>query len=65
VATAAFGDGAERVLAELATAQMPDDSWLRAIEAFGEAQIRRSDGGSAPLEVRAILILRQLANTRE
>jgi hypothetical protein len=64
VATAAFGDGAERVLAELATAQMPDDSWLRAIEAFGEAQIRRSDGGSAPQEVRAILLLRQLANTR-
>jgi superfamily II DNA or RNA helicase len=37
IITAPYGVGAERILAELAGAPLPDDAWLRAVRAFGEA----------------------------
>jgi hypothetical protein len=40
-----LGEGAERVLAELADAPLPDDAWLRAVGAFGSLHAR---GGATP-----------------
>lgn len=37
IVTAPYGVGAERILAELAGATLPDEAWLRAVRAFGEA----------------------------
>jgi hypothetical protein len=37
IITAPYGVGAERILAELAGAPLPDEAWLRAVRAFGEA----------------------------
>lgn len=37
IITAPYGIGAERILAELAGAPLPDEAWLRAVRAFGEA----------------------------
>ena len=56
-----LGAGAERVLAELAAARMPDAAWLRAVAAFGEAAAgagassdgRREAGG----RLRALLLV--------
>ncbi|HJU90473.1 MAG TPA: DEAD/DEAH box helicase [Gemmatimonadaceae bacterium] len=57
--TAQFGIGAERVLAELATASMPDDAWLRAVSAFGEARRRsQADANEGDSAVVAMLLLR-------
>ena len=42
--SARYGVGAERVLDELAAAQMPDDAWLRAIGAFGQIHDRTPPG---------------------
>jgi hypothetical protein len=42
--SARYGVGAERVLDELAGAQMPDDAWLRAIGAFGQIHDRTPRG---------------------
>ena len=39
-ATARYGVGAERVLDELASADMPDEAWLRAIGTFGTIHAR-------------------------
>ncbi|HEU5183878.1 MAG TPA: DEAD/DEAH box helicase [Gemmatimonadaceae bacterium] len=41
IITAPYGVGAERILAELAGAPLPDEAWLRAVRAFGEANCRR------------------------
>ncbi|MDQ3997014.1 MAG: hypothetical protein M3303_08340, partial [Gemmatimonadota bacterium] len=38
-----LGDGAERVLSELAEAPLGDQAWLRAVAAFGE--VHRRDQG--------------------
>jgi hypothetical protein len=46
VAGAVYGHGAEQVLAELASASMPDESWLRAVECFVEVQRRRVGAGT-------------------
>lgn len=40
IITAPYGVGAERILAELAGAPLPDEAWLRAVRAFGEANGR-------------------------
>jgi superfamily II DNA or RNA helicase len=40
IITAPYGVGAERILAELAGAPLPDEAWLRALRAFGEANCR-------------------------
>ena len=40
IITAPYGVGAERILAELAGAPLPDEAWLRAVRAFGEANCR-------------------------
>ena len=40
IVTAPYGVGAERILAELAGAPLPDDAWLRAVRAFGEANCK-------------------------
>lgn len=42
IVAAPYGVGAEGVLAELATAPMPDAAWLRAVRAFGDANVRGS-----------------------
>ena len=59
VITAPYGVGAERILAELAGAPLPDEAWLRAVRAFGEANCRRSavtpDRGDAG-EVEALIV---------
>jgi superfamily II DNA or RNA helicase len=47
VVAAPYGVGAEGVLAELAMAPMPDAAWLRAVRAFGAANVR----GTGPLSV--------------
>jgi hypothetical protein len=41
VAAAPLGEGAERVLAMLVEADLPDESWLRSIVAFGAVNVRR------------------------
>ena len=46
VVTAPYGVGAERILAELAGAPLPDEAWLRAVRAFGEAQGLKGAGGA-------------------
>ena len=58
------GAGAERVLGELAAAEMPDDAWLRAVGAFGEVRPRSSPGGGGEdtgerpgVVLRALLLL--------
>jgi hypothetical protein len=35
-----LGEGAERILAELADAPLPDEAWLRAVAAFGALHAR-------------------------
>jgi hypothetical protein len=44
IVTAPYGVGAERILAELAGAPLPDEAWLRAVRAFGEANCRGAKG---------------------
>jgi superfamily II DNA or RNA helicase len=59
-----LGEGAERVLAELADAPLADQAWLRAIAAFGEVHARPgarpADGDSrnAPGLVALLLLVR-------
>jgi superfamily II DNA or RNA helicase len=58
--TAHFGVGGERVLAELAEAPLPDDAWLRAITAFGDAHALAATTGPRPDadgRVLAVLLL--------
>jgi helicase-like protein/SNF2 domain-containing protein len=55
IVTAPYGVGAERILAELAGAPLPDEAWLRAVRAFGEANCKgakgaQSAGGAASIE---------------
>jgi superfamily II DNA or RNA helicase len=55
IVTAPYGVGAERILAELAGAPLPDAAWLRAVRAFGEANCRGAGGaegaeGAASIE---------------
>jgi superfamily II DNA or RNA helicase len=59
-ATARYGAGAERVLDQLASAELPDEAWLRAIGTFG--QLHASEGSpslvpGASVRIRAILLL--------
>jgi superfamily II DNA or RNA helicase len=59
--TTRFGIGGERALGELAVASMPDDAWLRAVSAFGEAH-RPSATDAVPdsmTGLRALLLLRR------
>jgi hypothetical protein len=44
VVTAPYGVGAERILAELAEAPLPDEAWLRAVRAFGDANCKSAGG---------------------
>jgi superfamily II DNA or RNA helicase len=44
IVTAPYGVGAERILAELAGSPLPDEAWLRAVRAFGEANCRAARG---------------------
>jgi hypothetical protein len=46
IVTAPYGVGAERILAELAGAPLPDEAWLQAVRAFGEANWRVANGGN-------------------
>jgi superfamily II DNA or RNA helicase len=41
VAVATLGEGAERVLETLASAELPDEAWLRSIAAFGALNARQ------------------------
>ena len=45
IITAPYGLGAERILAELAGAALPDEAWLRAVRAFGDANNYRGGQG--------------------
>ena len=59
-ATARYGAGAERVLDQLATADMPDEAWLRAISAFGQLHGATSvlvPATDPPLRIRALLLM--------
>ncbi|HJU67064.1 MAG TPA: DEAD/DEAH box helicase [Gemmatimonadaceae bacterium] len=48
IITAPYGVGAERILAELAGSTLPDEAWLRAVRAFGEANCGEAgDAGGA------------------
>jgi hypothetical protein len=60
VAAAPFGSGAERVLAELASAPMPDEAWLHAVESFSSTQRKASDTANPDQQVvvLAVLIIR-------
>ena len=58
VVAAPYGLGAEGVLAELAVAPLPDAAWLRAVRAFGEANVRggvKADG-TGPSTLEAMLV---------
>lgn len=61
--TAPYGIGAERVLDELAAAEMADDAWLRALGAFVEAHGAHArahrEGGEAPRLVALLVMLPQ------
>jgi hypothetical protein len=48
IVTAPYGVGAERILAELAGAPLPDEAWLQAVRAFGEANCRSGKGPNGP-----------------
>ena len=59
IITAPYGLGAERILAELAGAPLPDEAWLRAVRAFGEANCRGAGGpgGAGSAEgIEAIIV---------
>ncbi len=56
VITAPYGVGAERILAELAGAALPDDAWLRAVRAFGEANCRSGGSAEGAGAVEAIIV---------
>jgi superfamily II DNA or RNA helicase len=59
-----LGEGAERVLAELADAPLADQAWLRAVAAFGEVHARRGSsetGGSHSERLAALLLLQCFA----
>jgi superfamily II DNA or RNA helicase len=47
IVTAPYGVGAERILAELADAPLPDEAWLRAVRAFGEANCTGAKGAES------------------
>jgi hypothetical protein len=54
------GAGAERVLGELARAPLPDDAWLRAVGAFGDAHPPAAPDAGRPAaapRLRALLLL--------
>jgi hypothetical protein len=52
-----LGEGAERVLAELAGAPLADRAWLRAVAAFGELHGRPSPRSSYRPRLAALLLL--------
>jgi Helicase conserved C-terminal domain/SNF2-related domain len=54
-ASLTFGAGSEKVLAELATARMPDEAWLTAVRMFARLHARSDSDG--PVRVRALLLL--------
>ena len=54
IVTAPYGVGAERILAELAGAPLPDEAWLRAVRAFGEANCPGAGGGGGAEGAEAI-----------
>jgi len=67
IITAPYGVGAERILAELAGAPLPDEAWLRAVRAFGEANggakgargargARGAEGAEGAGEIEAIIV---------
>jgi superfamily II DNA or RNA helicase len=60
VVTAPYGVGAENVLAELAMAPLSDAAWLRAVTAFGEANVRggvnASEAGPATLDAMLVFV---------
>ena len=59
-ATARYGAGAERVLDQLASAELPDEAWLRAIGTFGQLHAPDCPSSPAPgtsVRIRAILLL--------
>jgi hypothetical protein len=58
VVAAPYGVGAEGVLAELAMAPLPDAAWLRAVRAFGEANVRGAgqSNGPGPSTLEAMIV---------
>jgi superfamily II DNA or RNA helicase len=61
-AAAPLSAGAERALHELAEADLPDDAWLHAINAFAAAHAKPPPAASA--EILALLLLRACGATR-
>ncbi|MEO6878497.1 MAG: C-terminal helicase domain-containing protein, partial [Gemmatimonadaceae bacterium] len=58
VATAALGEGAERILETLVQAELPDEAWLRSIATFGALNVRTRSphaSGSSEHESGAVL----------
>jgi superfamily II DNA or RNA helicase len=56
-ATAALGEGAERVLDTLVASQLPDEAWLRTIATFGALNARPRAESGAPTSPRVIALL--------
>jgi superfamily II DNA or RNA helicase len=56
-ATAPLGEGAERVLDTLVSAQLPDEAWLRTIATFGELNARPSAANAKPMARRVVALL--------
>ena len=56
-ATAALGEGAERVLDTLVSAQLPDEAWLRTIATFGELNARPNVSAAHAITPRIIALL--------
>lgn len=61
VATAPFGEGAERILETLVRSELPDEAWLRSIVTFGEVNARpqATDRDEEPRILAVILFGRQ------
>ena len=57
-ATAPLAEGAERILDMLASAELPDEAWLRSIAAFGEMNARPSPTGGVnpPPSIIAVIV---------
>ncbi len=57
VATAHLGEGAERILAALAAAELPDEAWLRSVAAFAQLNTRPAPAAAEPAGVARVIAL--------
>ena len=64
VAVAQLAEGAERILETLASADLPDEAWLRSIATFGELNVRPSTTASSSSNAARIVAVLLFGPTR-